>query len=160
MLVLSLILAALGAGADQAVKYLVIQNVKPNGDLTLLPGLLDITYVENTGVAFGLLQGYVWVMIAVTSVLILAMLCVLAFYRNHTALSRLACILILAGGIGNLIDRIRLGYVVDYVRVSFFPPVFNLADSFVVLGAILLLAYAIFCTGKDDGREYVMRRRR
>ena len=72
----------------------------------------------------------------------------------------MSMILIIAGGIGNLIDRVLLGYVVDYIQVSFFPPVFNLADSFVVVGVILLLVYVIFCTGKDDGREYVIRSRR
>lgn len=160
MLILSLIFVALGVGADQVVKYLVIQNLKPDGTLSLIPGLLDITYVENTGVAFGMLPGYLWIMVAVTSVFILIMLGVLIFYRKHTALSRLSMILIIAGGIGNLIDRLVLGYVVDYIQVSFFPPVFNLADCFVVVGVILLLVYVIFCTGKDDGREYVIRSRR
>ena len=156
MLILSLIFVALGVGADQVVKYLVVQNLKPDGTLSLIPGLLDITYVENTGVAFGMLPGYLWIMVAVTSVFILIMLGVLIFYRKHTALSRLSMILIIAGGIGRLV----LGYVVDYIHVSIFPPVFNLADSFVVVGVILLLVYVIFCTGKDDGREYVIRSRR
>ena len=85
MLILSFILIALGVGADQAVKYLIVQNLKPDGTISLIPGLLDITYVENTGVAFGMLPGHLWIMVAVTSVFILIMLGVLIFYRKHTA---------------------------------------------------------------------------
>ena len=153
MLILSLILIAVGVAADQAVKFLVVENLRPDGVLTAIPGLLDFVYVENTGAAFGMFGDYTWILSVVTAVLVVVVLFCLLFYRT-------AGILIVAGGIGNLIDRIRLEYVIDYIRVSFFPPVFNLADCFVVVGVILFFIHILFFMDRDHGRERIIRTRR
>ena len=160
MLILSLILIAVGVAADKAVKFLVVENLRPDGVLTAIPGLLDFVYVENTGAAFGIFGKYTWILSVVTAVLIVVVLFCLLFYRNHSFFSRTAGILIVAGGIGNLIDRIRLEYVIDYIRVSFFPPVFNLADCFVVVGVILFFIHILFFMDRDHGRERIIRTRR
>mgnify|MGYP001270153952 CR=1 FL=1 len=151
MLILSLILIAVGVAADQAVKFLVVENLRPDGVLTAIPGLLDFVYVENTGAAFGMFGDYTWILSVVTAVLVVVVLFCLLFYRNHSFFSRTA---------GILIDRIRLEYVIDYIRVSFFPPVFNLADCFVVVGVILFFIHILFFMDRDHGRERIIRTRR
>ncbi len=160
MLIISLILMAVGVAADQVVKYLVVENLKPLGSYTVIPGFLDLTYAENTGAAFSILEGHTWILSVVVSVCIILVLGATIFYQNHTFFSRAAAILIVAGGVGNLIDRFVLGYVVDYISVSFFPPIFNLADCFVVVGVILFLIHMLFMSRADIGREHIIRTRR
>ncbi len=160
MLIFSLILIAAAIAADQVIKYLVITNLKPDGVIQAIPGWLNFIYLENKGAAFGSFQGYTWILTVVTAILIAASLFIMIFYQRHTFFSRAAAILIIGGGIGNLIDRILLGYVVDYIQVSFFPPVFNLADCFVVVGVLFFLLHMLFFAEKDDGRERVIRRYR
>ena len=110
-------------------------------------------WVENEGVAFGMLAGTRWIMVGVTSLMCLILFLFLLLYRRHTGLSLLASTLIIAGGVGNIIDRVMLGYVVDYISVSFFPPVFNFADCCIVVGVVLLLIYFFFFQGEKDQRE-------
>lgn len=160
MLILSLVLMVLGVAADQVVKYIVVENLKPDGVFTVIPGLLDFVYVENRGAAFGVLEGFTTVLTVVTAICIVAVLALMVFYQKHSFFSRAAAILIVSGGIGNLVDRFLQGYVVDYIDVSFFPPVFNLADCFVVIGVIFFLIHFLFFMEKDNGREKIIRRRR
>lgn len=143
------IIAALTA-VDQFLKLTVITNLKPVGTITCIPGLLEFTYLENTGAAFGFFSGLSWVIMICTVLLIIALIVFLFRYKHHTFLSYTCCALIVAGGVGNLIDRFAFGYVVDYIHVLFFPYVFNFADCCVVIGAILFAVWYIFFKDKKE----------
>ncbi len=143
-IVFGAILVAVGIAVDQVLKYIVLRYLAPDGSVQAIPGLLDFTYVENRGAAFGILQNRVW-FFAILTILISAAVIILWFrYRHHTLWSRIGSALILSGGIGNLIDRLTRGFVVDYIHVSFFPPVFNFADCCVVIGTILVMIHVLF----------------
>lgn len=135
---------------DQFLKMLVITNLKPIGTFEFIPRLLNFTYVENFGVAFGLLSGMSWIIIALTLTITVMVLLFIFRYKHHDLLSYASCILIVAGGIGNLIDRITFGYVVDYIHVQFFPYVFNFADCCVVVGAVLFAIWYLFIKDKKE----------
>ena len=85
-----------------------------------------------------------WFFIVTTGFITILLIAGLFVYKKHSACSIAASILIIGGGIGNLIDRIFLGYVVDYIHVSFFPPIFNFADCCVTVGTVLLMIHILF----------------
>lgn len=125
---------------DQLTKYLVVTRLIPTGDITIIPKLLEFTYLENYGIAFGMFQNQRWFFVLTTSI-IAAVVLYYIFKMKKKYVFYTSCLAFIFGGaIGNLIDRIRLGYVVDFIHVSFFPPVFNIADSAVVVGALALSA--------------------
>lgn len=141
--------SALGIVAfDQLAKLLVLKYLVPLRSVEVIPGLLDWTYVENRGAAFGMGQNLRWVFIVLTVCMIVA--CI--YYLLRECKSKWVAVIltmIIGGGIGNLIDRLFRGFVVDFISVSFFPPVFNVADSFVVVGTILLIFILLIDTIKD-----------
>lgn len=147
--VVVLAVAALLLAADQITKYYVLQGLKPAGPITIIGGLLEFTYVENTGAAFGILKGQIWVVTAVTVVAFAAILVLLFRYRRHTFFSLATSALLLAGGIGNLIDRIRFGFVVDFIHVLFFPFIFNFADCCVTVGAVLFVVHVLLLSYRE-----------
>lgn len=118
--ILILLLIAVLTAVDQFIKMTVITNLKPIGSVTCIPGLLEFRYLENNGAAFGFFAGLSWLLIILTIGLMAALLVFLFRYKHHTWMSRTSCVLIIAGGIGNLIDRFIFGYVVDYIHVLFF----------------------------------------
>ena len=144
-LFMSLFAAAIVA-ADQFTKYLVLQNIPLHGHVDFIPGLLSLTYVRNTGAAFSSFEGAQWLFVLVFVLLTAAI--VWEFPKKRmpfTTLERWCIVAIYAGGIGNIIDRLRLGYVIDMIEVEFMRfAVFNVADCFVVCGAILLVIYTFF----------------
>ena len=140
-----LFLAAAVVLSDQLIKIAVVQFLKPVGSVTAIPGLLDLVYVENTGAAFGLFADQRWVFIALTIMLFRLKITSKIYFT--------AMFLILGGAVGNLIDRIFNGFVVDYLQLSFFPPVCNLADYCVVIGVVLMLIYVLFFTDFFDGEK-------
>jgi signal peptidase II len=126
---------------DQTLKALVVQSLKNGRYIELLDGLVRLDFTRNSGAAFGLFQSGGFVFAAVA---ILVSLGILFFYRRVAAsplLVRLALGLILGGALGNLVDRVRFGYVVDYVDLRWWY-VFNLADSAIVVGVGLLLLHS------------------
>lgn len=141
-----LICALLLIGVDQLTKYLAVIFLKGAESVPLIPGVFELAYVENKGAAFGILPGGRWFFIVLTAFVIGAMLFFLlkGKFRGYAWINAAAA-LIIAGGVGNLIDRILYGYVVDffYFRLIDFP-VFNFADCCVVVGAILLLIQFLF----------------
>lgn len=141
---LIIILSILLAGVDQLIKYLVVVNLKPISSVAVIPGLFSLTYVENRGAAFGMLSNARWIFILFTIIIIVLMIFALFKYRVKSKLFNIAVILIVGGGIGNLIDRIFYGFVVDYLSVSFFPPVCNFADYCITVGAALMVIYLLF----------------
>lgn len=143
---------ALLVAADQAVKLWAIKALQGSASIVLIPGLLKLTYVENYGAAFGMMRGMRWVLIGLTAAILGGMIYCLITGRILGKLPNIAFTMIAAGGSGNLLDRIRLGYVVDYLDVNdlFSYPMFNIADCCVVCGAILVIVYVLFLDGKDQ----------
>ena len=148
MIIFGLILAVVCAGLDQLIKYFVVLYLKPIGSTTVIPGLLKFVYIENDGAALGIFDGAQWFLIAVTSIAMIVLIWCMFHFHIQSKLFYWACGLIIGGGIGNLIDRIFYHYVVDYISVSFFPPICNFADYCVTAGAIVLIVYFLF--GKDS----------
>lgn len=144
MLALYFVIVALVVAVDQITKYIVVSNVKPQGSVGFIPHVLDFVYSENRGVAFGLFQDATWLFIVLTSVVIVAFLILLIKNYKTSKLFSIASALIIGGGVGNLIDRIRLGYVVDFLQLSFFNPICNLADYAITFGTVLLIVYLLF----------------
>lgn len=146
VLFLSLIITAL----DQITKAIIVYNIKPLGSISIIKGLLSFTYVENKGAALGIMQDKQAILIA-SSLIICAYLIyfMLKFNINNRVFISAAC-LIIGGGFGNLIDRIRFSYVIDYIQLSFFPPVCNLADYCICIGGFLLIIYIIFFDNKRE----------
>lgn len=124
--------------ADQATKHWVRLALPPGISRPVIPGLVYLTHVQNTGAAFGLLRGYAPLLVAVTT----AVLVVAYLNRNNLAqerpVLRLGYALGIAGAVGNLVDRLLFGRVTDFIDLRFFP-VFNLADTAITFGVILLV---------------------
>ena len=146
------LLAAAIVAADQVVKYLVVTGIAAGTHLAFLPGVLDLTYVQNTGAAFSLLEEHTWILTIVSAVVsvLLAVLLARRVFPRPFAMVSLA--LVLAGAVGNLIDRALLGYVTDMFETLFMRfAVFNVADICVVVGGIAFCVYYLFFHGKEEG---------
>lgn len=142
---------------DQLTKALAVNYLAPRGSVPLWRGVLHLTYVENRGAAFGMLADHRWVFL-VFSTLAIALLGVYLFrgvsylsdktaegkYPPLSPFGGVSLALIVSGGIGNMIDRIALGYVVDFIDFTLIDfAVFNVADSFVTVGAVLLACHLL-----------------
>ena len=139
------IVAILLIVADQFSKFLTVKYLKPISTVNIIDGIFSFTYVENKGAAFGILQNARWVFIVATIVAIIVMVWYKLKYKPQGKVVNISMCLLLSGAIGNMIDRLLLGYVVDMFEVTFIDyPVFNVADCFVVIGAILLCIYILF----------------
>ena len=121
-----------------------MNNLKPVGSVDVIPGFFSLKYVENKGAAFGMLSNARWIFIVFTIVIIIALFYIIIKKNIHSKLFYISAVLIIGGGIGNLIDRIFYGYVVDYLSISFFPPVCNFADYCITVGAVLMVIYLLF----------------
>ena len=123
---------------DQLVKYLVVQNIPLGEYLPFLPHILDLTYVQNTGAAFSLFSEHTWLLTLISAVM--SVVLGRGFFRHP--FGRISLALLLAGAVGNLIDRAFQGYVVDMFHVLFMEfAVFNVADICVVVGGIAAAVY-------------------
>lgn len=144
--VILLLISAVLVGIDQLTKYLAVVHLKDQASFVLWPGVFEFRYCENTGVAFSLLENQRWLFIPMTAIVAVAMIVIL--FRSPLCRHKLfsfSCALILAGGVGNLIDRIVLSYVVDFLYFSLIDfPIFNFADCCVVIGACLLFVFLLF----------------
>lgn len=143
---ISFVIAALVLVIDQVIKFFIDANLKPIGEKTVIDGIFSLRYVENRGVAFGMFQDMRWVFVALTSVLLIALIVYMLKKKPSGRFFYICAGLIIGGGIGNLIDRIVYGYVIDYLSLSFFPPVCNFADYAITIGVILLIIYLFFFT--------------
>lgn len=153
MIFIYLGIAALVVVADQIIKFFVSANLKPIGSTVAIPHLLDLVYVENRGVAFGMFKDMRWIFVALTSVVILVFIVMLIKNGNKSKLFSISAALIIGGGIGNLIDRVFLGYVIDYLQLSFFTPVCNFADYCISVGTVLLVVYLLFFSDMKDEKK-------
>lgn len=146
---LYILVIALCVAADQWMKWWTVANLSVYGSAPLLPGIVELKYIQNTGGGFSILTGHTWLLAGLTVVL-MAILGWLLFKKVFPhPLAMWSLTVILGGGIGNLIDRIRLGFVVDMFNLQFMNyPVFNIADIFVVCGAIGFAVYYLLIDGK------------
>ena len=145
MTALAIILIIVLAGVDQLTKLYAINVVKPAGMITGIDKFYYFVYVENRGAAFGIMQNKQWFFIVITFIIIAGFCYTLIKYKIEGKLFFAALVLVMGGGLGNLIDRIFRGYVVDFLQFSFFSPVCNVADYFITVGAVLLVISVLFC---------------
>ena len=149
------LLGAALLGADQWVKAWVMGHLQMGETTSLFPGFLELMRVHNYGAAWSSFAGQKWLLLGVTGVILAVVLWVLARKIVRHPLGICACCLILSGGIGNIIDRFRLGYVVDMLDCTFIEfPVFNVADCFVVCGTIAALVYYIWIYPNTDAKNW------
>ena len=143
-----LLMALFAAGAvalDQWTKALTVASIPLHSRVPFWDGLFHFTYLQNTGAAFSSFQGQQWLFALIFAVFTL--LLVVELRKNSMGfrpLERWCIVAIWAGGLGNMIDRVRLGYVVDMIEVEFIRfPVFNVADCFITCGCVLLIAHLV-----------------
>ena len=131
---------------DQWSKWLVLEQIPLYGYVEAIPGLFHLTYVQNTGAAFSAFRGAQWLFALIFVVLTVAI--VYEYFKKplpFTTLERWLIAAIYGGGVGNMIDRVRFGYVVDMIEVDFMRfAVFNVADCFITCGCILLILHLAF----------------
>jgi signal peptidase II len=143
--------------ADQATKYAAQAYLSGTRSVTLIPGVFQLYYLENRGAAFGMLADRQWFFILVALVMLAAV--VYVYLRlpsdHHYDLLRLVCVLIAAGAVGNMTDRLLHRYVIDFLYVSLIDfPVFNIADCYVCIGAFLGIV-SFFTVYKDDELKFL-----
>jgi signal peptidase II len=131
---------------DQLTKWLAVVHLSESAAKVFIPGLVEFTYHENPGAAWGMLQNHRWVFMLTSTVAIIAILIYLVKSRKDLhPMSVTAFTLIVAGGIGNMIDRLLIGYVVDFINFLFIDfPVFNFADMCVTVGAAIMIVWLLF----------------
>ena len=144
------ILAVVLVIVDQLTKYLVRANIPLGESITFIPHVLDLTYVQNTGAAFSILEKHTWLLTLFSAVIVVVIAIMVSkkFFTNWLGL--LSATLIMAGGVGNLIDRVILKYVTDMIKTTFMNfAVFNFADCCITVGVVLLVIYVLFFMDKN-----------
>lgn len=151
MAVISAILLCIGlVGIDQIIKFLVINYLKPIQYIDVIDSVLRFRYVENTGAIFGSFSTHTVVLTIFSIILLGFTIFFLVTNKQKNKLVNLCLLLMISGGIGNIIDRIRLHYVVDYIEPLFVDfAVFNFADCLITVGAFALIIYLIVDLIKD-----------
>ena len=147
--------AALIVVADQITKYLTVALIPLYSRVDFIPGLLSFTYVQNTGAAWSIFEGMQWMFALIFLVLTAAVL--YEYFKSPLPFStfeRWCVAAIYGGGLGNMIDRVRLGYVIDMIKTDFMVfPVFNVADCFITCGCFAMIFSLLFINKafwKDD----------
>ena len=152
-MIIPIILAAVLIVVDQITKYIALTRLKSVGNVTFIKGFMDFTFVENRGAAFGILNGKVWLLLIVAVVICAAIIYAMRKMPDTKEYKWLkwTLMLILAGAVGNVIDRLFRGYVVDFFEFTFISwPVFNMADIYVVVGTVLMAFIVLFVIKDDD----------
>ena len=146
---------ALLVAADQLIKVWAVNALAGNGPMVLIPGVLQFSYVENYGGAFGIFQGKAGILAAVTGIFLAVLLgAVIRFGLQKKYFLMWTLAMVAGGGIGNLIDRVARGFVVDYIDFCLIHyPVFNFADCFVVVGTISLMLYIFLTERREEKRK-------
>lgn len=145
-------------GVDQLSKWIVVQNLPLGESYEWIRKVLHFTYVRNEGAAFGILSNHRWVFLAFSSVAIVALGVYLFRFCKQNWAIKISLAFLIGGGIGNMIDRIALGYVVDFIELPFlwlpvldqYFPIFNIADSFVTVGVVVLAISLIRETIREE----------
>ena len=160
-MIFCLVVAALVVILDQITKIAVVQNIPQGTVIEVIEDVFNLTYIENTGAAFGMLSGHRWVFMVISVVAIIAICYFLWKEKPETLWIKLPLAFVLGGGIGNMIDRTFRGSVVDFIDADFvqYPqvsfsggfsvtledfPIFNVADCFITVGCAALVCYLVF----------------
>lgn len=139
---------------DRAVKILVKANIPLGESVELLPGILRLTHVENYGAAFNIFSGGRWPLIIITSLILIAAIIILSKGIIKNSFGRWSTTFVIAGAVGNLIDRVLYGMVVDMFEFEFIRfAVFNVADIFIVCGGIAVCIYVFFMHDKKPSAK-------
>jgi signal peptidase II len=153
VIIIDLLCAAALVGIDQLLKAWAVQALAPVGAMPLIPHVIELRFVLNQGMAFSMLSGKQTLLILVTGVVLIGVAWYLLFRCKGRRLLRSALILVLAGGVGNLIDRVLNGEVVDYLNLLFMRfAVFNFADICVCVGVGLLILDILLSEASEHGR--------
>ena len=141
-------------GVDQISKYFTVANIALNQNVSFLPGFIGLTYVQNTGAAFSSFKGMQWLFLVIFAVLTVFVL--VEYFKKSmpfNSFERWCIAAIYGGGLGNMIDRFRLGYVVDMIETKFMVfPVFNVADCFITCGCIAMMV-SLFLFNKEFWKD-------
>ncbi|MFI3225792.1 MAG: signal peptidase II [Clostridia bacterium] len=139
---------------DQISKFATVKYLKPIGSVEVLPKILNFTYAENTGAAFSMLEDKIWFFVIVT---LLALGVMFYTYKKEYIKHKIgifSLVLVAGGAIGNLIDRVMYGFVVDMFEFAFVRfAIFNVADICITFGGVLLCYYILFLYDKDNPKE-------
>ena len=160
-ILISIIMIAVLVAVDQIIKFWAASSLEPVGTMHLLrigkQRIIDLTYVENDGAVFGSFGGKRIILIVVTTILVCVCAYFLYRYKTSSKLMFISLNMIIAGGIGNWIDRVfRNGLVVDYIEIKLFNfAVFNFADICITLGVAFILIYILFIEKRDGKKEEV-----
>ena len=146
-------IAALTA-IDQIIKFYVERGLKPVGEMSFIDGFIGWRYVENTGAAFGSFSNSTNLLSVFTAVMLLVGIVALASGKIKNKFYKVCAVMVIAGGLGNLIDRVWRGFVVDFIEVQFMDfAVFNFADILVTCGAFMIMGYTVYDIIKDAGKK-------
>lgn len=130
---------------DQITKYLTVQNIALYEQVEFIPGFMSFTHIQNTGAAWSILEGQMWFFYIITVLVISVLLYVIYTEGMTDKIYGTILSIILGGTIGNFIDRLVFKHVIDMIKVEFISfPIFNVADSFLTVGVILLLIYTLY----------------
>lgn len=160
--IILLVISAALVVLDQISKHLVVLYLPKDAQIKVIPYLFNFTYVENKGAAWGMMANSRWIFIIVSAAAVVILAALLLYFAKSKKVFVSSLVLIFAGGIGNMIDRVANGYVVDFIQFDFFQkfPVFNVADSYVTIGGFMLIIYVLFIDRsllsgkkKENGKE-------
>ncbi len=153
LLVLDLLFLLLLIAGDQFTKHLAVRYLKDQPAIPILPEILELKYLENRGAAFGMLQNQKLFFVFVAALIVAVIVCVLFLMPDQKKYRVLHCLLVMiaSGAAGNMIDRLRLDYVVDFISfVLIHFPIFNVADIYVTVATFLLAVLLLFYYKEED----------
>ena len=153
-IIISVALMIVAVVLDQVTKYLVVANMGLYESIQVIPGVFNFTYTQNDGMAFGMLDDKRWIFMVLSTVAIVAILAYMFWKKPQNKLLLASLILITGGGIGNMIDRVRLGYVIDFLDFcalgDLWVWIFNVADSCVCIAAGLFIISSFFMKTEEE----------
>jgi signal peptidase II len=162
--VIYFIISALIVMLDQTVKYFITLNIAPGAIVDVIPGVIHLTYQENTGAAFSFLSDMRWVLVGVSAVVIVLLVIGMIRYKDKIGpVGKLSLAAVLGGAVAHLIDRAVLGYVVDFFEFEFVSfAVFDVADCFITVGGITFCIWYLLHTSKNDDlrKEFMLGKRK
>ncbi len=152
-IVIAVIVTAILVGADQLFKWLAVEYLAGGEYFTVIEGFLRFRYVENTGAVFGSFSNHTAFLTVFSIILLIGAIFLLATNKKRSKFMNVCLILMISGGFGNIIDRIRLGYVIDFIEPTFVNfAVFNFADCLITVSAFLIIGYLFYDFFKDVKR--------
>ncbi len=152
-LITAVIISALTA-IDQIIKYFIYNDLRPIGSKVIIKGVLQLSYVENTGAMMGIMQGKTSFLALAAAVILVVLFALIITKKIKFGFIYCCIIMIVSGGLGNMADRIFRGFVIDYIEVLFVDfYVFNFADCLITVAAFLIVGYEIYDMIQDSKRK-------